>query len=79
MLIAGGLTNSDQTARGEPEIIIQLPLTRMELANYLGLTPETVSRNITRLKRKGLIEFQTLRSVVILNIGQLASEADYIG
>jgi CRP/FNR family transcriptional regulator len=79
LLIARGLKTSDRAAGAEPGVIIQLPLTRTELANYLGLTPETVSRNITRLKRKGLIKFQTLRKVVISDIRQLASEADFIG
>jgi CRP/FNR family transcriptional regulator len=78
LLIAKNMRNSTRVAGGEPETVIRLPLTRTELANYLGLTPETVSRNITRLKRKGLIKFQTLRRVIIPDIERLAAEADFI-
>jgi CRP/FNR family transcriptional regulator len=77
LLIAKDLKNSARAAGGEPEIMIRLPLTRTELANFLGLTPETVSRNITRLKRKGLIQFRTLRSIIIPDIQKLAAEADF--
>ncbi|MGO4871294.1 MAG: Crp/Fnr family transcriptional regulator [Roseiarcus sp.] len=40
-------------AGGSAEIL--LPVSRAEMALYLGLTIETVSRNITHLKRRGLI------------------------
>jgi CRP/FNR family transcriptional regulator len=79
VLAAKGLENSAKAAGGEPGINIQLPLTRTELANYLGLTPETVSRNIAQLKREGLIQFRTLRGVVIPDIQKLAAEADFTG
>jgi CRP/FNR family transcriptional regulator len=79
VLIAKGLKYSAGAAGREPGMTIQLPLTRTELANYLGLTPETVSRNITRLKRKGLIEFPTLREVIISDIHRLGEEADFAG
>jgi CRP/FNR family transcriptional regulator, anaerobic regulatory protein len=76
VLVAQG--NSARAVERDPGILMQLPLTRTELANYLGLTPETVSRNITRLKRKGLIEFRTLRGVIIPDIHRLEAEADFI-
>lgn len=34
---------------------IALPVTRAEIADHLGLTIETVSRNITKLKRLGIL------------------------
>lgn len=34
---------------------IALPVTRAEIADHLGLTIETVSRNITKLKRLGML------------------------
>ena len=43
---------------------IRLPMTRMEIADYLGLTIETVSRELTWLKSSGFIEMlspKTLR------------------
>ncbi len=54
----------------------ELPLTRSELADYLGLTLETVSRKISGLKRKGLIELRTTRGVVVPDIALLAEVAN---
>ena len=34
---------------------VHLPMTRADIADYLGLTIETVSRTITALKKDGLI------------------------
>ena len=45
------LAEDPEAATGE----IHLPVTRAEMADHLGLTIETVSRNITRLKRDGLL------------------------
>jgi CRP/FNR family transcriptional regulator, nitrogen fixation regulation protein len=48
---------------------ITLPMTRRDIADYLGLTLETVSRALTRLKRKGAIGFTdaTQREIMLLN------------
>jgi CRP/FNR family transcriptional regulator len=46
-------------------ITIDLPLTREETADYLGLTLETVSRQISALRRDGLIELIGKRGVRI--------------
>ena len=43
-----------------------LPMSRMDIADYLGLTIETVSRVFTRLKQKGTIRLPGLRSVEIV-------------
>jgi CRP/FNR family transcriptional regulator len=45
-----------------PKPKLSLPLTREEIANYLGLTVETVSRQITSLKKEGVLEFSDRRS-----------------
>jgi CRP/FNR family transcriptional regulator, anaerobic regulatory protein len=67
---AGCQQNDDNYAE------FQLPLTRSELADYLGLTLETVSRKISGLKRKGLIELRTTRDIVVPNIENLAEVAN---
>jgi CRP/FNR family transcriptional regulator, nitrogen fixation regulation protein len=48
---------------------ITLPMTRRDIADYLGLTLETVSRALARLKRKGAIGFTdaTQREITLLN------------
>lgn len=40
---------------------IYLPMTREDIANYLGLTPETVSRVLTRLRTDGIIAINNRR------------------
>lgn len=46
---------------------IELPFSRQQVADILGLTIETVSRHLTRLKREGLIDLPSRRAVVIRN------------
>ena len=39
-----------------PSDMVSLPMSRQDIADYLGLTIETVSRTLTRLERRGAIE-----------------------
>lgn len=41
--------------RGQPASPVHLPMNRSDIADYLGLTIETVSRSFTRLVREGAI------------------------
>lgn len=52
-----------------------LPLTREEIANYLGLTLETVSRQISALRNDGVISIHRNREVDIADISVLAKSA----
>ncbi|MFM2301172.1 MAG: hypothetical protein RLZZ84_908 [Pseudomonadota bacterium] len=52
-----------------------LPFSRQQVADVLGLTIETVSRQFTRLKADGLIDLPSRREVVILNRQGLVAEA----
>ncbi|RUX28832.1 cyclic nucleotide-binding domain-containing protein [Mesorhizobium sp. M7A.F.Ca.US.011.01.1.1] len=45
---------------------VELPMSRMDIGDYLGLTIETVSRVFTRLKDKGVIRMLSLRSIEIV-------------
>ena len=45
---------------------IWLPMTRADIADFLGLTLETVSRAISRLKREGLIMVDQAHQITIL-------------
>ncbi len=57
------------------KVTIDLPLTREDMADYLGLTLETVSRQISGLKRDGLIELVGKRGVTIPNLKTLENAA----
>ena len=56
-------------------MVFDLPLTRDAMADYLGLTLETVSRQISALKREGVIELEGKRHVTIPDMGRLLEEA----
>lgn len=49
----------------------ELPLTREEIANFLGLTLETVSRQLSTMKKEGIVSFADRRSFVIEDLEAL--------
>lgn len=55
-------------------ISFELPLTREEMADYLGLTLETVSRQMSALKRDGVVELEEKRRIVVPSFDRLAKE-----
>lgn len=56
-----------------------LPMTRADIADYLGITIETVSRAFSFLKKKGLIELSQNWVVRLLDKEKLAEIADHYG
>jgi CRP/FNR family transcriptional regulator, anaerobic regulatory protein len=58
-----------QTAR------LDLPLSRAEIGNYLGLTVETISRQLSALRRDGLIAMERKTLVIVENMSRLAHAA----
>lgn len=74
MLIA---THFDPEELVHSEIRFDLPLKRSDIADFLGLTIETVSRQLTKLRKAGLIQIENTRTVIIRDIDALrdASEA----
>jgi CRP/FNR family transcriptional regulator, anaerobic regulatory protein len=63
-VIKATANNKGQT---EPlrEVAIELPLSRTEIADYLGLTIETVSRQIARLRERHVISASNSRRIVV--------------
>ena len=56
-------------------LVFDLPLTREAMADYLGLTLETVSRQISALRRDGVISLEGKRHVTVPDFGALLEEA----
>jgi CRP/FNR family transcriptional regulator, nitrogen fixation regulation protein len=50
---------------------VELPMSRQDIADYLGLTIETVSRTLTQLEKLAAIELPTSRRIVLRNRGAL--------
>ncbi len=62
------LTRSDEAApRAGLSQHLRLPMTRSDIADYLGLTIETVSRTLTRLKGEHLIGIPNVSEILIQN------------
>ncbi len=56
--------------------LIDMPMSRIDIADYLGLTPEAVSRATRRLKQHGVIAFDDRHRVRVLDrkrLDELAS------
>lgn len=54
-----------------------LPLGRADIADYIGLTLETVSRQITRLKNDGVIAFEGTKTLVHVDEEELKRRAGF--
>lgn len=52
-----------------------LPLSRADIADFLGLTIETVSRQMTRLRKEGVILIENNRHVTVPDLDRLAEMA----
>jgi len=82
MLLLGRKTSLERVAafllemdrRLSPAGVMALPMYRRDIADYLGLTLETVSRALSCLHEKGIIDFvgQTQRQIVLRNRTGLA-------
>lgn len=62
-----------QARRGR--VTFSLYLTRADLADWLGLTVETVSRTLSQFKREGLIEYRHAGIVTLVRPARLAEIA----
>lgn len=63
--VAGFLLEMSRRSRDSNHI--NLPMSRQDIADYLGLTIETVSRSLTQFKDAGAIALPTSRHIVLLD------------
>lgn len=56
---------------GEQDIQFELPMRRSDIADFLGLTIETVSRQMTKLRKAGVIEIENNRLIHIPSLDRL--------
>jgi CRP/FNR family nitrogen fixation transcriptional regulator len=61
----------DMARRESSEGVIELPMSRQDMADYLGLTIETVSRTLTHLEAKAVIELPSSRRILVRSRGSL--------
>jgi CRP-like cAMP-binding protein len=54
---------------------IDIPMTRQDIADYLGLTIETVCRMLTRLKVGGIVAIPNRHEIVVRNSAALRRAA----
>ncbi|MCT8002240.1 Crp/Fnr family transcriptional regulator [Sphingomonas sanguinis] len=74
--VAGRLGEKACNACPDTPVRFDLPLTRGQIADVLGMTIETVSRQLTRLKEAGVIALPGGRAITIMDGASLAARAE---
>ena len=74
LMIVKRTINPEGSALGD-RTRVELPISRETIANFLGLTIETVSRQFTALRKDGVIALEGKRVVLIPDLGVLLSES----
>lgn len=80
--VASFLLDLEQRRRNAPGATagqVDLPMSRSEMADYLGLTKETVSRVFAELKSRKLIQLVTLNRIALLDREALFELAEGYG
>jgi CRP/FNR family transcriptional regulator len=66
---------SDASDASQANAPVEIPLTRSQMAEFLGMTPESVSRTLSSLKRSRIIRLCDMRTFQVLDRQQLAAMA----
>jgi len=61
--------------RGQDKSHLEIPMTRQDIADYLGLTIETVCRMLTKLKASGVIGIPDRHTITVRNANALRRAA----
>lgn len=62
--------------RGAVGRLLEMPMTRADIADFLGLTLETVSRTLTAFRRRGWIREPAHQRVELINLSGLTALAE---
>ncbi len=62
--------------RGLAGDVVTLPMARVDIADFLGITIETVSRTLTRLKVQGLIDIEQITTLRLKDMSKLIALAE---
>lgn len=65
-----------EAADEEGPIVFDLPLTRADIADFLGLTIETVSRQLTKLRKDGVVRIENNRHIIVPDLERLELRAE---
>jgi CRP/FNR family transcriptional regulator len=88
MLLLGRKTASERVAsffvmladrvgeQSDDTAVVEVPMSRSDIADYLGLTMETVSRQISQLKRAGLLAAQGQHVLEVRDLPTLRRRAE---
>lgn len=74
LLIARNISGSADD-EDRQSVAFELPLTRADIADFLGLTIETVSRQLTRLRADGIIAIENNRQVTVPSLARLEARS----
>jgi CRP-like cAMP-binding protein len=61
---------------GAEQPVVTLPMSRLDIADHLGLTIETVSRTLSRFRRDGLIALPGRHEIALCRIDRLRALAE---
>ena len=76
MLLARRSFNMGCGQEAQPaDPVFELPVNRADIAGYLGMTVETVSRQISRMKAAGIIKLIDIRHYTVPDLDRLANLA----
>ena len=70
LLIARNIDPGTASSGGRT-VTFDLPLTRADIADFLGLKIETVSRRLTKLRAEGVISIENNRHVTVADLSRL--------
>lgn len=60
-----------ESLENETSTIVELPMSKKDLASYLGTTPETISRKLTEFENAGLIKRLSNKTIKVLDLDDL--------